>query len=81
MTQALQALLARPQNNLKLFMDGQPVQLPDSMSSLDEISAAVRQALKSCLNPETSCRPIEVIAMLLQQVLSMTGIVAWCIDR
>ena len=80
MKQALQALLACPQNNLKLFLDGHPVHLSDDASNLDKIAAFVHQVLGSCLDPEFSSTPVEIIATLLQTILSTTGTAPWRID-
>ena len=73
MQRALKALLACPQNNLKLFLNGQPVQLLDKASSLHQIEFAVRQALVSCPGLTDTGNTVELLASLLQEVLSRTG--------
>lgn len=72
MQHALQALLACPQNNLKMFLDGQPVQLSDK-ASLHQIGVAVHQALLPCPDAINTGNPVELLASLLQEALSRTG--------
>lgn len=73
MQHALTALFASPQNNLKLFLNGQPVQPSDDASSLHQVAAVVQQALKPCLHPSDTTKAVELLASLLQEVLSTTG--------
>ena len=73
MQHPLQALLACPQNNLKLFLDGRPVPLSDDASCMHQIAAAVHQAFQPSLDCNALGTSNEVLASLLQQVLSRTG--------
>ena len=73
MQRALKALLACPQNNLKLFLSGQPVQLLDEALSLHQIGVAVDQALIPCPDDTGTGHTVELLVSLLQKVLSKTG--------
>ena len=73
MQYALKALLACPQNNLKLFLDGQPVQLLDEALYLQQIRVAVHQALVPCPDITDIGNTVELLASFLQEVLSKTG--------
>lgn len=73
MQRALKALMACPQNNLKLFLDGQPVQLSDKTSSRHQTEVGVRQALVPCPDLTDTGTTVELLTSLLQEVLSGTG--------
>ena len=73
MQRALKALFACPQNNLKLFLNGQPVQLSGKASWSHQVAAVVQQALTPCLHSTGTIYTLEVLASLLQEVLSTTG--------
>lgn len=73
MQHALKALIACPQNNLKVFLDGQPVQLADDASSLHQVAAVAHQAINPCLHPTDAAKTVELLASLLQGALSTTG--------
>ena len=77
MQHALKALIACPQNNLKLFLNAQPVQLSDDASSLHLVAAVVHQALHPCLDSTDTGKTVELLAGLLQEVLSITGRIFW----
>ncbi|KAL3138530.1 Inositol-pentakisphosphate 2-kinase, variant 3 [Trebouxia sp. C0010 RCD-2024] len=74
MQRALRALFACPQNNLKLFLNGQPVQLSDNVSSVHQVAAVVQQTLNPCLHLTDTIKALELLASLLQEVLSTTGV-------
>lgn len=71
---ALRALLAAPQNNLKLFWGGQPVGVAQGLTAWAEAEAAGGgSATSGQQGPSSGCEAQERLLELLVQVLALEG--------
>ena len=73
MKKAILALFANPQNNIKLFLDGRPVQPSSNASEACSLAATAAKALGFDGELMGKDRQAEVVATVLVKVLLKEG--------
>ena len=73
MQQALMALIATPQNNFKLFLDGKPVDMSDQRLQPDAAVAAIKEAFGLSGGSVAPVHAVNLLASILRDILLKEG--------